>query len=101
MRPKSVGVFSYIRTNIWTLFTIAIVTVMFIVIGRNMIHAVSIGFEINKLEKDRAKYQYLITRDSTLLESLNHDDELERYARENFHMKHPKEEIFIIKSSER
>ncbi len=90
-------ILNYIRTNIWTLLTIVIAAVMFVMIGRNVMHAISIGFEISKLEQEREVYQRLITRDSTLLESLSHDDELEKYARENFYMQSPKEEIFIIK----
>lgn len=86
----------YIRSNVWTLLTISITVMMIVMIGRNVIHAVSIGLEISKLEREQEHYQYLVTRDSALLESLSHDDELERYAREKFYMQGSNEEIFII-----
>lgn len=86
----------YIKGNIWTVATIVIISIMSVMIGRNVIHAISIGFDIGRLEQQREEYQYQITRDSSLLESLSNDDELIKYAREKFYMQSSKEEIFII-----
>lgn len=86
----------YLRGNIWTFLTIAIMGVMIVMIGRNVIHAISIGFEIGRIEQEQEQYQWQVTRDSMLLESLNDDEGLIRYAREKYYMQSEKEEIFVI-----
>ncbi len=89
-------VFNYVKGRLLTLGSVAIMVFMVYVIGRGVIHAFSISLEIGELEKLRNEYQDDITRDSTILERLKFDDELERYARENYYMQHPNEELFII-----
>ncbi len=96
IKEMCLGAVGYIRSNVWTLLTITIVVMMSVMIGRNVVHAVSIGLEIGSLERERQHYQYLVTRDSALLEGLNRDEELEKYARENFFMQGKNEEIYII-----
>lgn len=87
---------SYLRRNILTPITIAIVCFMVVVIGRNLIHAISIGFEIGRIEQEQEQHRWQITRDSMLLESLKDKEGLIRYARERYYMQSEKEEIFVI-----
>lgn len=87
----------YILENRWTFLTIVIASVMVIMIGRNVIHAIKISYQISILNAEKALYQASITEDSTLIENLKYDYELERYAREKYLMQREGEEIFIIK----
>ncbi len=86
----------YIKSNRWSVLFFAIVLFMLFVIGRNIIHAIQIGHDSSILRSEAKQYQKRITADSTLIESLKHDSELERYARENYYLQRPNEEIFII-----
>ncbi len=88
--------FNYVKGRILTLGTIAVMVFMVYVIGRNVMHAISISMQIGELQELRDEYQDDITRDSTILERLKYDDELERYARENYYMQQPNEELFIV-----
>lgn len=88
--------FNYVKERILTLGTILVMGFMLFVIGRNAIHAFSINMQIGDLEQLHREYQDNITRDSTILERMKYDEELERYARENYYMQNPNEELFII-----
>lgn len=90
----------YIKANMLTPITILVVIFMLFVIGRNAVHAIHIRYEIGVLRGDARKYQERITKDSTVIESLKYDAELERYARENYFMQRKNEEIFIIEGAE-
>ncbi len=96
LKERCTGAVDYIKANVWTLLTITIVVMMSVMIGRNVVHAVSIGLEIGSLERERERYQYLVTRDSSLLEGLSRDEELVKFARENFFMQGANEEIYVI-----
>ncbi len=86
----------FIKANRWTPLILIAVSLMLYSIGRNAIHAIRIHHEIRGLEADRDRYQKLITRDSTFLESLKDEAELERFAREAHHLQRSNEEIFIF-----
>ncbi|MFI3282588.1 MAG: septum formation initiator family protein [Rikenellaceae bacterium] len=73
-----------------------IMLLMLFVIGRNMIHALSIRSDISTLEYEAEYYQKRIKSDSTLLEELKFDDKLEKYARENYRMQRRGERVYII-----
>lgn len=88
---------TYIAENRWTILTIAISLVILWMIGSSFFHAVAIRYDIAILRGEREEYQEMITTDSTLLESLKNDAELERFARESFYMHDDDEDIFIIK----
>jgi cell division protein FtsB len=63
----------------------------------NVVDQVKMSFEINQLEDDRAYYLQQIEKDSTRLHELTTDREnLEKYAREQFLMKKPNEEVFVV-----
>lgn len=96
-RAKSPFSVAYIKENRWTILTISICLVILWMIGSSFIHAVAIRYDIAILRGEREQYQEQITADSTLLEALKNNAELERYARETFYMHDDDEEIFIIK----
>lgn len=52
--------------------------------------------EINELETNKEYYRKEIAKDRTVIEKLNDSFELESYARQNYYMKRPDEDIFII-----
>ena len=52
--------------------------------------------EIDKLTNEKEYYEKEINQDKELIEKLNDDDELEKFAREEYKMKKENEEIYII-----
>lgn len=52
--------------------------------------------EINKLENNKMYYNKEIGKDKTIINKLNDSFELENYARQNYYMKRPNEDIYII-----
>ncbi len=52
--------------------------------------------EVNELQTNKAYYQKEIGKDKTIINKLNDSFELESYARQNYYMKRPDEDIFII-----
>lgn len=52
--------------------------------------------EINELQSNKEYYKKEIAKDRTVIEKLNDSFELENYARQNYYMKRPNEDIFII-----
>ncbi|MFI3292351.1 MAG: septum formation initiator [Rikenellaceae bacterium] len=76
--------------------TALVMLFMLFIIGRNMIHAMSIRGDIAVLEDEAEFYQSHITADSTLLEDLKYDDKLEKYAREHYRLQRRGERVFIM-----
>ncbi len=76
--------------------TAMIMLFMLFVIGRNMIHALSIRGDISALEYEAEFYRDHIQSDSTLLEELKFDDKLEKYAREHYRMQRRGERVYVI-----
>ena len=63
----------------------------------NMVDRIKMSSEIRQLEEDREYYREQIRKDSTRLNELTTDQEnLEKYAREQFLMKKPDEDIFVV-----
>ncbi len=85
----------FIHRTIVTL-TAAIMLFMIFIIGRNMIHALSIKGEISALEYEAEYFMKHIKSDSTLLEELKYDDKLEKYAREHYRMQRRGESVYVI-----
>ncbi|TRZ42844.1 FtsB family cell division protein [Robertkochia solimangrovi] len=52
--------------------------------------------EIDKLEKQKIHLQEEIQKDKQTLKRLQNIDELEKFAREEYYLKRPEEDIFII-----
>ena len=63
----------------------------------NVVDQLKMSIEINQLEDDRAYYLEQIRIDSTRLHELTTDrDNLEKYAREQFLMKKPNDDVFVV-----
>ena len=52
--------------------------------------------EIKKLNNEKEYYEREIKQDNELIDKLNDDEELEKFAREEYKMKKENEEIYII-----
>lgn len=52
--------------------------------------------EINELKENKEYYQKEIAKDRSIIDNLNDSFELENYARQNYFMKRPNEDIYII-----
>ena len=52
--------------------------------------------EIDKLNSEKEYYNSQIEQDKKLIEQLKNEDQLEKFAREEYHMKKADEDIFII-----
>ncbi len=52
--------------------------------------------EINKLNTEKEYYQNEIKQDKELIKKLENKEELEKFAREEYHMKKKNEEIYLI-----
>jgi cell division protein FtsB len=63
----------------------------------NVMDRMRMSAEIRQLEADREFYLEQIEKDSTRLHELTTDREnLEKYAREQFLMKKPDEDVFVV-----
>ncbi|WP_457609866.1 FtsB family cell division protein [Lutibacter sp.] len=52
--------------------------------------------EINKLKSEKKYYKTQIKQDKELINKLKNNEELERFAREEYNMKKDNEEIYLI-----
>lgn len=52
--------------------------------------------EINELQTNKKFFKKEIAKDKLVIEKLNDSFELESYARQNYYMKRPNEDIYII-----
>ncbi len=80
----------------WISLSAIIIIFMIYVIGRNLFHALSIRSDISALEYEADYYRNHIKADSILLEKLKYDDNLEKYAREKYHMQRRGESVYFI-----
>ena len=78
--------------------TIAVFAVWMLFFDQNnMVDRIKMTSEIRQLEADREFYLEQIKRDSARLDELTTDKEnLEKYAREQFLMKKPNEDVFVV-----
>lgn len=68
----------------------------------NVVDQLKMSIEINQLEDDRAYYLEQIQKDSARFHELTTDrDNLEKYAREQFLMKKPDEDVFVVIEEEK
>ncbi len=79
--------------------TITLIVVFIVFIDENsVLRRIKLNREINSLKKEIRYYQKLRDTSTQKLENLHSGkDELERIAREEYLMKKPDEEIFLIK----
>ena len=63
----------------------------------NLIERYQLSKELNQIEKDRAYYLEKIKEDAARLKELQTNDEnLEKFAREQYFMKKENEDVFVI-----
>lgn len=80
----------------WIVLTVAVVGFTAYVIARNLRHIWNVSRDMAALNREAKGYRASIEADSTLLEHLRYDDYLEEFAREQFNMLRPGEELYIV-----
>lgn len=80
----------------WVVITCIIVIFTIFIVGRNLLHAIEIKKDLKKLERAREYYRAKIEQDSTLLEDLKYDDNLEQFARERYRMQRAGERVYVV-----
>ncbi len=80
----------------WIVLTVAVAGFTSYVIGRNLLHIWNVSRDMAALNREAEIYRSSIEADSTLLEQLQYDDYLEEFAREQYNMLRPGEELYII-----
>jgi len=85
-----------IMTNMYVLvLTVFVVWMLFFDTNSLLIH-LELRKEIKKLEKTQDFLKEEIARDKKIIEKLSDEDELERFAREEYYLKKKNEEIYLI-----
>ncbi len=80
----------------WIVLTVAVTGFTSYVIARNLLHIWNVSRDMAALNREAEGYRASIEADSTLLERLRYDDYLEEFAREQFNMLRPGEELYIV-----
>ena len=78
--------------------TIALIAIWMLFIDQNnMVDRIKMSTEIRQLEEDREYYLEKVQKDSARLSELTTNKaNLEKYAREQFLMKKPNEDVFVV-----
>ena len=87
--------FSIITNTYILVLTIFVVWMVFFDTNSALIH-LELRKEIKKLEKEKDFLKDEIEKDKKALEKLSTPDGLEKFAREEYHMKKENEEIYLI-----
>ncbi|QXP52223.1 septum formation initiator family protein [Cellulophaga sp. HaHa_2_95] len=85
-----------IATNMYVLvLTVFVIWMLFFDTNSLLIH-LELKKEINKLEKTKEYLQNEIIKDKIIIEKLSDQDELKKFAREQYYLKRKNEEIYLI-----
>jgi len=77
--------------------TLVVFLVVYLFIGdQSMLRFIRRGREIRQLEEQRDMYRAGTEQAQRQIQSLQHPDSLERFAREHYFMHTPNEDIFLI-----
>ena len=77
--------------------TILVFLIVYLFIGdQSLIQFVHRGREIRHLEQQRDMYREAAEEAQKEIQTLNHPDSLEQYAREHYYMHNSNEEIFLL-----
>ena len=77
--------------------TILVFAVVFLFIGdQSVMHFIRRGKEIRHLEEQRDMYREGAAKAEQEIRTLNQPDSLERYAREQYFMHAPNEDIYLV-----
>jgi len=85
-----------ILTNTYVLVLTAFVIWMLFFDTNSLLIHLELKKEINKLEKTQEFLQREIEKDKKIIEKLSNEEELERFAREEYYLKKKDEEIYLI-----
>ena len=96
MKDFFVKIWPWLRNKY--VLTIAVFSIWMLFFDQNnAVDRLRMGSEIRQLEDDREYYLEQIQKDSTRYEELTTDqDNLEKYAREQFFMKKKNEDVFVV-----
>jgi len=96
MRPLVQTIIKIFKKK-YLLASVLFITWLFLFDGNNLIDRASALRTLHQLEKDKKYYTEKIKSDSKKLEELKtNNDNLEKFAREQYLMKKENEDIFII-----
>jgi cell division protein FtsB len=90
---------SYIKFKKWGKYVITLLAFLavFLFLGdQSLIQFVKRGREIRHLEEQRDMYRAGTEQAQREIQTLNHPDSLERYAREHYFMHTPTEDIYLV-----
>jgi len=88
----------YLAHRISWLLAAALFVYLFILNDNNLYQRYQYDQKIQRLEQEIKDYEEELRRNRLRLQELQMDkDGLERFAREQFHMKRPNEDLFLIK----
>lgn len=82
--------------NVYILILTVFVVWMLFFDANSLLTQIELQREINKLEKQKEHLQKEIEADKKLIKKLQNEQELEKYAREQYYLKKDNEEIYII-----
>ena len=92
-----------IRIQKWGKYVLTLIAflVVFLFIGdQSLIQFVKRGKEIKHLEEQRDMYRSASDKAQREIQTLNQPDSLERYAREQYYMHTPNEDIYLVNETE-
>ena len=80
--------------------TLLVFLIVFLFIGdQSLTHFIRRGREIRHLEEQRDTYRSAAEQAEREIQTLNHPDSLERYAREQYFMHTPNEDIYLVEEN--
>lgn len=89
-----------LMTNMYVLvLTLFVIWMAFFDTNSLLIH-LELKKEINKLEQQKTFLETEIKKDKKVLKKLSSEEELEKFAREEYYMKKDNEEIFLIEHAD-
>ncbi|WP_456376160.1 FtsB family cell division protein [Lutibacter sp.] len=83
-------------TNRYVIILSFFIVWMFFFDENSLLNHLEFNKEINKLNNEEEYYKTQIKQDKDLIEKLKNKEELEKFAREKYHMKKENEEIYLI-----
>ncbi len=79
----------------WVLATILFLALVLFVSDLRLVDLISTKRSVRRLHREIERYEEQIREDSTYIEMLKDDEQLEKYAREK-HLMHAKDEVLFI-----
>ena len=75
---------------------VVVLVILVVLFGRDLLESFRVAYDIRRLSNTRQMLRQSIEQDSVLLRKLDDPDFLEKYAREQYLMRKPSEEVYII-----